>query len=177
MANSNRVIVTGSRDFPHWASQYVYDVLLDLTRPGEALVHGAARGLDTIVDILAGLLGNKTDPHPAKWQSADGRTNLAAGTERNLEMAKLGARLCLGFLIDWAPCKGTMHMLRTAHEHGIPTQAYELRTTGEFEALGSYEDLLRVRQSRAAERLHQPTIGEGARPLSRLLEEAHQGSR
>lgn len=146
MDSSNRVIVTGSRDFPHWASGHVWDVLLsNVSSSNDVIVHGAARGLDTIVDILAGVTGNKTDAHPAQWKRPDGIFNMAAGTERNLEMAKIGARLCLGFLIDWAPCKGTMHMLRTAHEHGIPTQAYELKTTGDFEALGSYEDMLRVR--------------------------------
>lgn len=116
-----RVIVCGSRDFDD-------DELLssELARIYDSpersdgrlvIVHGAARGADTLAGRWARLVPGATEePHPADW-AEHGKS---AGPRRNRKMAELGADLCLAF---WdGESTGTLHMIQTATKAGIPVR-------------------------------------------------------
>ncbi len=136
----NRVIFTGSREFPTTAAHLVMDVLLDNCEPPDIIVHGDAKGLDSVVDVLAKGFMFDVEPHPANWRP-NGKLDLGAGAARNLEMAKLGARLCIGFLVDGLPCKGTRGMIGLAKRHKIPCLVYTLTVTGDLFRLEAMCDL------------------------------------
>lgn len=59
--------------------------------------------------------------HPAEW-IVDGRYNRAAGFKRNAEMVKLGADICLAFIVNESP--GATHTTNLAINAGIPTRRY-----------------------------------------------------
>ncbi|MBF6540764.1 DUF2493 domain-containing protein [Nocardia farcinica] len=127
-----RLLVTGSRN---WTDrQIIRDALARAWRdlqPGPiVLVHGAARGADTIAsDIWTGG-GLPDEPHPAKWDQACGPTcthrrqrdsrvyHTCAGGIRNQLMVDLGADLVLGFPIG-AGWSGTKDCLARARAAGI----------------------------------------------------------
>lgn len=111
-----RVIVCGSR---RWTDrERIADRLFDLGLVTETLgctiVHGAAKGADRIAAQEAEKLGFLIEAHPADWETFGKR----AGLRRNLEMAELGADLCIAF---WdGQSTGTAHMVQSAQFHGIP---------------------------------------------------------
>lgn len=121
MAASNRgqtplrVIVCGSRD---WTDrEQIAHRLFDLPTDS-VVVHGAAKGADRIAGQEAQKLGLYVEEHPADWQTHGKR----AGYIRNLDMAELGADLCLAF---WdGRSKGTAMMVDLAEKHGIPLELY-----------------------------------------------------
>lgn len=108
-----RVIVCGSRRWRDRKS--ITDRLADL--PADSvIVHGAAKGADSIAHQEALKLGLLVEPHPADWQ-AHGK---AAGPIRNFEMAALGADLCIAF---WdGSSRGTAHMVDAANARYIPVE-------------------------------------------------------
>ena len=108
-----RVIVCGTR---RWHDRKkVADRLFDLP-VDSTIVHGAARGADTIAHQEAQKLGLLVEPHVAEWD----KFGRGAGLIRNNEMAKLGADLCIAF---WdGKSAGTQHMIETAKRYGIPVE-------------------------------------------------------
>jgi YspA, cpYpsA-related SLOG family len=93
-----RLLVTGSRD---WTDEDL--ILAELTRAraelgdGATLVHGDARGADRMAAaIWAGPWRLHVEPHPANW----GRDGNIAGYLRNRLMVRLGADLCLAFILN-----------------------------------------------------------------------------
>lgn len=110
-----RILVTGSRD---WTSYHVIRRALTDHGPG-LVVHGAARGADTIADTIAGSLGWPTEPHPAEW---DRYATGAAGPIRNSAMVGLGADVCLAFPLGRS--SGTYDCARKAARAGIPVVLY-----------------------------------------------------
>ena len=115
-----RIIVTGSREWkhPNAARQAIADRLFDV--PVESvIVHGAARGADRFAHQEAEKLGLLVEPHPADWSKGK-----SAGLQRNEEMAKLGADLCIAF---WnGQSTGTRHMIEMAEKYGIETEEVDL---------------------------------------------------
>ena len=110
-----RVIVCGSRN---WIDRDLIAFVIanhrDLRGDGLVIVHGAARGADTIAAEEAERLGIATEAHPADWN----RHGRAAGHIRNEEMAKAGAVHVEAF---WdGESKGTWGMVEAAKRHGIP---------------------------------------------------------
>lgn len=136
----DRVIFTGSREFPTTAAHHVMDVLLTYCEGYDTVVHGDARGLDSIVDVLARGFGYAVEPHPANWRP-NGKLDLAAGTKRNVEMAKLGGRICLAFLVEGMPCKGTRNMIQMARAYSIPVVTFILTREGELHRVEDLCDL------------------------------------
>ena len=117
-----RLLVTGSRNLTGERAQSgmyhalnAMTALLDVDPHDITLIHGGARGADTLADRAGRQLGMRIEPHPADWQ-AHGR---AAGPIRNRQMVDLGADLCLGFPLGTS--KGTWNCMRTAATAGIPT--------------------------------------------------------
>lgn len=118
---SKRILVTGSRD---WIDrETIHDALLDAYIqwgfPKDAvLVHGAARGADTIARGIWVGQGLKDEPYPAQWRAFGKR----AGRLRNELMVDLGADLCLAFPLEHSI--GTLHCMKIAREAGIEVRTF-----------------------------------------------------
>lgn len=121
---SPRILITGSRD---WADRNTINTVLSRTwwQLGRdfntVLVHGAARGADTIAAELWAEQGLPTEAHPADWRAWGKR----AGTLRNELMVDLGADICLAFPMSGSV--GTRHCMRIAEAAGIPVKSFEPR--------------------------------------------------
>lgn len=113
-----RVLVCGDRN---WTDPS--PIMLELIKlEGETtIVHGAARGADTLGGLAAEFLGMNVEAHPAKWQEY-GR---AAGPIRNQEMLDSGLDLVLAFHENISSSKGTKDMIRRAKKDGIPIKLVE----------------------------------------------------
>lgn len=117
-----RVLICGSRD---WDDDEIIDVVVSgLTREYRplTLIHGAARGADSIaaesgrVDQGRGLAVNVI-PFPADWD-AHGR---AAGPIRNQQMLDEGKPdWVIAFTNDLEASRGTRDMVGRAHKAGVP---------------------------------------------------------
>lgn len=135
-----RILITGSREFkdtdaiakalikaiedygthllvntgPHKVPTVLWDKI--------TVVHGGARGADTIAGRIASAWGMDVEQHPADWRW-HGR---AAGPIRNSEMVQLGADVCLAFPLGRSP--GTRNCMQLAEAAGIPVRSYEQAT-------------------------------------------------
>lgn len=74
------VLVTGDRNWEDY--DLIYKELKALQPQPDLLIHGAARGADTLAGVAAMDLGIKTRAFPAHWD----RYGKAAGPMRNQEM-------------------------------------------------------------------------------------------
>lgn len=120
-----RVLICGSRGWTE--KQPIYNVLDALDRefrraypPVEVtIIHGAAKGADSIAGDLAERYGFVVEAHPANW--ALGRV---AGIQRNLEMLHSGIDRVYAFRTE-GRSRGTDHMVRIARAAGVPVQAVQ----------------------------------------------------
>lgn len=110
------VLVCGSRG---WQDELVvHEELRKLSLEGfGSLIHGGARGADSIADQEARLLGYAVKEFPANWELY-GRS---AGMLRNEQMANQGPDLVLAFWLG-PTSRGTEHMVRLARGLGIPVR-------------------------------------------------------
>jgi hypothetical protein len=123
-SNSQRsgytVLVCGSRDWMD--ADAIYDRLdaLDATREGTlpTIIHGAARGADSIAAAAAESLGYPAQSYPADWKTHGKR----AGILRNLEMLDQRPELVLAFQRDGS--RGTQHTIDEARRRGIPVEVH-----------------------------------------------------
>ena len=120
-----RVIVTGSR---HWTDVAEVEWALRLLPSDAVIVHGAARGLDTIAAAVAVRLGLRVEEHPADWN----RLGVKAGPIRNQAMVDSGADACLAF--PESRSIGTWDCVRRADAAGIPVTVHY---TGEIPSIYS----------------------------------------
>jgi hypothetical protein len=116
-----RILITGSRD---WEDEdLIREALLDAWHRSPTLdivvVHGRARGADTIAGRLAREFGFEVEEHPADWSM--GRD---AGPARNKHMVSLGADLCLAFILNKSP--GATGCAKEARKAGIEVILYEV---------------------------------------------------
>lgn len=121
-----RVLVTGSRS---WTDEgVIHDALSGIHFPRKriVLVHGACpQGADQIADEWAAIRNSGggspviVERHPADWD----RLGKRAGFARNAEMVKLGANLCLAFIVDQS--RGASYTADLAEKAGIPVRRYE----------------------------------------------------
>jgi hypothetical protein len=138
-----RLLVTGPRDWAdarlvYWALKAVRDRAIEKDDPITALIHGAARGLDSLADAAGRGLGLTPEPYPAKW-SQFGRS---AGAVRNRQMRDEGKpTLVLAF--HWLDIghlrvltgSGTADMVRVAESADLPV--YLVRTAEDLAWLAS----------------------------------------
>lgn len=110
-----RVIVCGSRTW--WDTDKVYRVLNQLDRNGLTVIHGGARGADSIAGFWASMNEVTCEEYPARWDK-HGRS---AGPIRNREMIDLGADLVIAFRSD-GESRGTDDMVRESRKRGIPVE-------------------------------------------------------
>ena len=112
-----RLLITGSRYFNDAALMYaaISDAVSTLRGFGFTrivLVHGGARGADTLAAQIGRSIGLEIEAHPARWD-VFGR---AAGPVRNREMVELGADLVLAFPVGES--QGTRGCMQLAQEKG-----------------------------------------------------------
>lgn len=111
----NRVwLISGSRDFPD--KGLAYAVFKSQFNPGDLVIHGGARGVDTWANECAEYRGCKIDVWPANWE----KHGKSAGIMRNRQMldeayAKHGRALILWDGVSM----GTKHMLDLVERVGM----------------------------------------------------------
>lgn len=119
---SPRLLVTGSRDFNDrdLMTEALKAAWIKLGRnDSTVLVHGAARGADTLAASVWQSKGLPVEPHPADWNTLSRR----AGHVRNAEMVAAGADLCLAFPVgESRGTRGCMGLVRAA---GIELEVFE----------------------------------------------------
>lgn len=121
-----RILVTGSRHFGTGArkdqdtnlmTHALHHIGASLYANGAqiiTLVHGAARGADTLAGNIGAQLGYSIEAHPADWNTYGKK----AGIIRNQHMVNLGADVTLAFPIGES--RGTRHCMRVAELARIP---------------------------------------------------------
>jgi hypothetical protein len=124
-------LITGSRDWTDRSAilRALSDVCAKFGQRQIVLVHGAARGADTIGDdiwrgwhLLWPEWFLKPESYPADWDAH----KKAAGFIRNQEMVALGADVCAVFALAYD--SGTGHCARAARKAGIPAQDFGVNT-------------------------------------------------
>ena len=81
-----RLLVSGGREFDDVEFIVTHLTRLHKARSITELVHGAARGVDTICAMWAEEVGVTPIPVPAEWRDDGGRFDRGAGHERNQRM-------------------------------------------------------------------------------------------
>ncbi len=107
-----RILVCGGRDY---ADIPALDTALDAIhaqRPVTRLIHGAARGADSLAAAWARSRGIPTLPFPADWN----KHGKAAGFLRNATMLREG---CPDLVVAFPGGKGTAHMVKLARNAGV----------------------------------------------------------
>lgn len=123
-----RVLVTGDRN---WTDHeiirnilYGYTPLVSIEPV--VVIHGAARGADSIAGEYAAMIGFEVEEYPADW----GTHHRAAGPIRNRQMLKEGKPdVVLAFHDDLASSKGTKDMVDASLAAGVPV--YNIRRMGD----------------------------------------------
>lgn len=108
-----RVLVCGGRDYSN--RDHVWNTLTSLDHmlgPFAVVIHGAARGADSLGKEWALANGRKEEPYKANW----GVHGKAAGPIRNARMIKEGR---LDLVIAFPGSDGTADMCKRAHYAGI----------------------------------------------------------
>lgn len=116
-----RILITGGRNWKDYA--VIHNAIIDQTvglRAEEVtIVHGDARGADTIAGGVARKFGMTEESHPADWNTH----HRAAGPIRNQKMVDLGADYALAFLEEGS--KGTADCIKRIKKAGIPLTIYK----------------------------------------------------
>ncbi len=113
MAKVFRLLITGSRSWTDYKLMRmelgsIYHQLETQKRP-VVLIHGAAKGADSMAGEIWKSLGGKVEEHPAQWSTHDSKcpawhqgmqTCKRAGYRRNDQMVNLGVSMCLAFIKD-----------------------------------------------------------------------------
>lgn len=105
-----RVLVCGGRDFDDMAMMLI---VLGQLGPADTIIHGGARGADTMADQLSHSLGCKLEVYAADW-NAHGK---AAGYIRNQQMLDEGKP---DMVIAFPGGRGTADMVKRAKKAGVP---------------------------------------------------------
>jgi hypothetical protein len=109
-----KVLICGSR---HWSDWHLIKSVLETLEPeSTVIIHGAAKGADTLAAILAVEMGfYQVKAYPTQW-SKYGR---AAGPIRNQQMLdEEDPEIVHAFSDDLYSSKGAKDMVRRAKKHG-----------------------------------------------------------
>lgn len=113
-----RLLVTGSRDYTNVAK--VVEVLMYYDPSSTTIIHGGAKGLDTIADIVGRELGFTIEPYKAGWEHSN-----RDGVLRNSQMLHEGKPdKVIGFRSK-INSKGTNDMLLKAGKAGIDHEIHD----------------------------------------------------
>lgn len=125
-----RILITGSRDWEDsaklaWELGQACGEFMradpELRRTDITVVHGGAKGADTIAAELAFSRGLKVECHTAQWRPY-GIYNPQAGLVRNQKMVDFGADICLAFIRNNS--RGATHCADAAERAGIPVRIF-----------------------------------------------------
>ncbi|MHB8674657.1 MAG: SLOG family protein [Candidatus Limnocylindrales bacterium] len=113
---SRMVLVSGSRTFP--SPELVKDRIRTALTPGDHLMHGCARGVDTWAEEAARSVGATILRRPADWD----RYGTRAGLLRNADMFEEACRADdVRILIFWdGRSRGTKNMIDRCVAAGMP---------------------------------------------------------
>jgi orotate phosphoribosyltransferase len=113
-----RICVCGGRDFTDRA--LVWKTLNDIKSfiPEFTLVHGGAKGADSLAAWWAERVSNDVEVFPAEWVKDGGKS---AGIKRNIRMLESGIDL----LVAFPGGKGTAHMISICERAGVPVRKIE----------------------------------------------------
>lgn len=122
MGEPFRLLVCGARDYGDRDAVFAALDRAHAKRPVSVLIHGAARGADTLAGEWAKARGIAPDPYPAAWRRADGTVNKGAGPVRNQRMLDEGRpNACVAFppgpKLEWS---GTADMVTRCLKAGLP---------------------------------------------------------
>ena len=110
-----RILICGDRDYKDWMQ--VRDYLDTISRTA-IIIHGGAKGADSIAGNLATYLNMKVIKYPADWD----KYGKAAGVLRNQQMLDEGyPDLVVYFHKDLENSKGTKDMVKRAVDNKIKT--------------------------------------------------------
>ena len=110
-----RILICGDRDYKDWMQ--VRDYLDTISRTA-IIIHGGAKGADSIAGNLATYLNMKVIKYPADWD----KYGKAAGILRNQQMLNEGhPDLVVYFHKDLENSKGTKDMVTRAVDNKIKT--------------------------------------------------------
>jgi hypothetical protein len=109
------VLVCGDRN---WTNRICIEQRLAMLSKNSVIIHGAARGADTIAGEIAKELGLAVRAFPADWD----RHGRAAGPIRNRQMLDEKPDLVIAFHNDLHKSKGTKDTLLEANRRNICTE-------------------------------------------------------
>lgn len=114
-----RVLVCGSREFDDYG--LLEDILNNTWRAdGEfIIIHGCAKGADSLADKYATQYDNPVEKYPADWT----KYGRKAGPIRNEQMLQEG-KPDLVIAFPRGESRGTRHMMRIAREAGVTVEEY-----------------------------------------------------
>jgi hypothetical protein len=115
MRTEVKILVCGSRD---WTNRAIIRQRVAAIPAGFTILHGAARGADTIAREEAEGVGLKTIAFPAEWE----KYGRAAGPIRNRAMLDEHPDLVIAFHNDISRSRGTADTVREAKKRGIPVE-------------------------------------------------------
>lgn len=113
-----RVLVCGDRN---WSDYKAIARELSLLPVNTVIIHGNARGADSLAHLAAEELNYIVEAYPAEWD----RYGRSAGPIRNQRMLVEGKpKLVLAFHPDLARSKGTGHMVQIARQAGVEVKVF-----------------------------------------------------
>ena len=110
-----RILVCGGREY---ANQKLVDQTLDDLQPTQ-IIHGAARGADSLAGSYARRRRIPCIPFPAHWTRQNGTTDYGAGIERNKRMLNSAKP---DLVLAFPGGDGTRHMVSYARSKGYTVQ-------------------------------------------------------
>lgn len=124
------MLVTGSREWTD--GEAIEEALVGVAASTSPLgpfhtghvtvVHGGARGADTLAHLAARRLGMQTEVHRPDWS-----VGARGGIERNIKMIRTKPDVCLAFILDKST--GATHCASAAEKAGIRTIRFERSST------------------------------------------------
>lgn len=123
------IVVTGGRDLTDedWGDA-IWSALSEYEFDSTVVIHGNAKGADSLAESFAREMGMATIPFPAKWQEL----GKGAGPRRNKAMIEAVVPMVeygidvevYAFHDDVLSSKGTRHMVRASWEDWLPIRLY-----------------------------------------------------
>lgn len=109
-----KILACGSRS---WTNAEQIKRILAEYPADSLLIHGAARGADSLAALAGKALGMTVVAYPADWSKGRG-----AGFSRNIQMLDQQPDVVLAF---WdGESKGTAHTITQAKRRSIPTRTF-----------------------------------------------------
>lgn len=110
-----RILICGDRNWENIEVIRFHMEKLQRLYGNYTLIHGAARGADTIAGKVGEELGLTVESYPANWS----KYGKAAGPIRNKEMLDSGIDLVIAFHPRLEDSKGTRNMYKIAVNSGL----------------------------------------------------------